>query len=113
MEKALASHRIGSYTLQPANAAVHAEASAAVETDWNQIVGLYDALSLANPSPVVRLNRAEAVAMRNGPTAALTLIDGILDRGFLQDCCVAHSARADLCRRPGELAEVVQPMKKL
>jgi RNA polymerase sigma-70 factor (ECF subfamily) len=105
VERALASRRFGAYTLQAAIAAVHAAAPAAVETDWNQIVGLYDALLLANPSPVVELNRAVAVAMRDGPAAGLTLIDAILSRGFLQDYYLAHSARADLCRRLGKLVE--------
>ena len=105
VERAIASRRFGSYTLQAAIAAVHAEASASVETDWNQIVGLYDALLLANPSPVVKLNRAVAVAMRDGPAAGLSLIDAILTRGPLQDYYLAHSARADLCRRLGKLAE--------
>jgi RNA polymerase sigma-70 factor (ECF subfamily) len=105
VERAIASRHFGSYTLQAAIAAVHAEASAAVETDWNQIVGLYDALSLASPSPVVELNRAVAVAMRDGPAAGLTLIDAILARAPLQDYYLAHSARADLCRRLGKSAE--------
>jgi RNA polymerase sigma-70 factor, ECF subfamily len=105
VERALASRRFGAYTLQAAIAAVHAAAPAAVGTDWTQIVGLYDALLLANPSPVVELNRAVAVAMRDGPAAGLTLIDAILSRGFLQDYYLAHSARADLCRRLGKLVE--------
>jgi RNA polymerase sigma-70 factor, ECF subfamily len=105
VESALNSRRFGSYTLQAAIAAVHAAAPAAVGTDWTQIVGLYDALLLANPSPVVELNRAVAVAMRDGPAAGLTLIDAILSRGFLQDYYLAHSARADLCRRLGKLVE--------
>jgi RNA polymerase sigma-70 factor (ECF subfamily) len=105
VERALASRRFGAYTLQAAIAAVHAEASAAVETNWNQIVGLYDALMLASPSPVVELNRAVAVAMRDGPGAGVTLIDAIFSRGLLQDYYLAHSARADLCRRLGKLAE--------
>ncbi|MGA3011572.1 MAG: DUF6596 domain-containing protein [Terracidiphilus sp.] len=105
VEQALGSHRSGAYALQAAIAAVHAEASAADETDWNQIVGLYDALLLANSSPVIELNRAVAVAMRDGPAAGLTLIDAILTRGCLQDYYLAHSARADLCRRLGKLSE--------
>jgi len=104
-ERALASRRFGGYTLQAAIAAVHAQSTAAEETDWNRIVLLYDALLLANPSPVVELNRAVAVAMRDGPAAGLTLIDAILFRGLLQDYYHAHSARADLCRRLGKLAE--------
>ena len=105
VKRALASRHFGAYTLQAAIAAVHAEASAAVETDWNQIVCLYDALLLASPSPVVELNRAVAVAMRDGPAAGLTLIDAIFSHRLLQDYYLAHSARADLCRRLGKLAE--------
>jgi RNA polymerase sigma-70 factor (ECF subfamily) len=74
-------------------------------TDWAQIVGLYDVLLRADPSPVVELNRAAAVAMRDGPTAGLALVDGILSRGDLEDYHLAHSARADLCRRLGRTAE--------
>jgi RNA polymerase sigma-70 factor, ECF subfamily len=105
VEQALASRRFGSYTLQAAIAAVHAEAAAAAETDWAQIVGLYDALLSVNPSPVVELNRAVAIAMRDTPQAGLTLIDAILARGELEDYFLAHSARADLCRRLGKTAE--------
>jgi RNA polymerase sigma-70 factor (ECF subfamily) len=105
VERALATRRFGPYAIQAAIAAVHAEAPAAGKTDWNQIVGLYDALLLLNPSPVVELNRAVAVAMRDGPAAGLTLIDAILSRGLLQDYYLAHSARADLCRRLGKSAE--------
>ncbi len=99
------SRRFGPYTLQAAIAAVHAEAASAAETDWGQIVGLYDLLLRADPSPVIELNRAVAIAMRDGPLAGLTLIDGILDRGDLGDYHLAHSARADLCRRLGRTAE--------
>lgn len=105
VERALGSRPSGVYTLQAAIAAVHAEARTAKETDWNQIVNLYDALLLANPSPVVELNRAVAVAMRDGPAAGLTLIGAILTRGDLQDYYLAHSAKADMCRRLGKLAE--------
>jgi RNA polymerase sigma-70 factor, ECF subfamily len=104
-ERALASRRSGSYTLQAAIAAVHAEAATAAVTDWRQIVGLYDALLRANPSPVVELNRAVAVAMRDGPMEGLTLIDAILAGGVLKDYYLAHSARADLYRRLGRTAE--------
>jgi RNA polymerase sigma-70 factor (ECF subfamily) len=86
-------------------APVHAEAPDAAATDWAQIVGLYDVLARADPSPVVELNRAAAVAMRDGPLAGLTLIDAILARGDLADYHLAHSARADLCRRLGRTAE--------
>ena len=105
VERALGSHPSGVYTFQAAIAAVHAAARVAKETDWNQIVNLYDALLLAKPSPVVELNRAVAVAMRDGPAAGLTLIGAILARGDLQDYYLAHSAKADLCRRLGKLAE--------
>jgi RNA polymerase sigma-70 factor, ECF subfamily len=105
VERALASRRIGPYTLQAAIAAVHAEAPAAAATDWAQIVGLYDVLARAEPSPVVELNRAAAVAMRDGPAAGLALIDAILARGDLADYPLAHSARADLCRRLGKTGD--------
>jgi len=105
VERALASRRFGPYTLQAAIAAVHAEAVSAAETDWAQIVGLYDVLLRASPSPVVELNRAAAVAMRDGPAAGLALVDAILGRGALEDYHLAHSARADLCRRLGRTAD--------
>ena len=105
VERALASRRIGPYTLQAAIAAVHAEASTAAETDWTQIVGLYDVLIRAAPSPVIELNRAVAVAMRDGAMSGLVLVDRILDRGDLADYPLAHSARADLCRRLGKTAD--------
>ena len=105
VERALASRRIGPYTLQAAISAVHAEARSAAATDWAQIVGLYDVLARAEPSPVVELNRAVAVAMRDGPEAGLALVDAILARGELSDYRLAHAARADLCRRLGKTAE--------
>jgi RNA polymerase sigma-70 factor (ECF subfamily) len=105
VERALASRRFGPYTLQAAIAAVHAEAPNPSATDWAQIVGLYDVLLRVEPSPVVELNRAAAVAMRDGPLAGLTLIDAILARGDLEDYHLAHAARADLCRRLGRTAE--------
>jgi RNA polymerase sigma-70 factor (ECF subfamily) len=105
VERALSSHRFGPYALQAAIAAVHAEAPSAAATDWAQIVGLYDVLERADPSPVVELNRAVAVAMRDGPAAGLALIDAILARGDLKDYHLAHAARADLCRRLGRTAE--------
>ena len=105
VERALSSRRFGPYTLQAAIAAVHAEAPDPSTTDWAQIVGLYDVLARADPSPVVELNRAVAVAMRDGPLAGLALIDAILARGDLADYSLAHSARADLCRRLGRTAE--------
>ena len=105
VERSLSSRRIGPYTLQAAIAVVHAEAPTAAATDWAQIVGLYDVLVRADPSPVVELNRAVAVAMRDGPLAGLTLIDAILTRGDLVNYHLAHAARADLCRRLGRTAE--------
>lgn len=105
VERALSSRRFGPYTLQAAIAAVHARAPTAGATDWAQIVGLYDALVQVEPSPVVELNRAVAVAMRDGPSAGLALVDAILERGDLSDYQLAHSARGDLCRRLGRTAE--------
>jgi RNA polymerase sigma-70 factor (ECF subfamily) len=105
VERALLSRRFGPYTLQAAIAAVHAEASNAAATDWARIVALYDLLARAESSPVVELNRAVAVAMRDGPEAGLALIDATLARGDLEDYHLAHSARADLCRRLGRTAE--------
>jgi RNA polymerase sigma-70 factor (ECF subfamily) len=108
VEGALASRRFGPYTLQAAIAAVHAEAPSADATDWAQIVGLYDVLLRTEPSPVVELNRAVAVAIRDGPAAGLALVDAILARGDLNDYYLAHSARADLCRRLGKTDEARQ-----
>jgi RNA polymerase sigma-70 factor (ECF subfamily) len=105
VERALASRRFGPYTLQAAIAAVHAESADATSTDWAQIVGLYDVLLRVEPSPVVELNRAAAVAMRDGPAAGLALVDSILARGELVGYHLAHAARADLCRRLGRTAE--------
>jgi RNA polymerase sigma-70 factor (ECF subfamily) len=105
VERALSSGRFGAYTLQAAIAAVHAAAPNAAATDWAQIVGLYDVLMRVDPSPVVELNRAVAVAMGDGPPAGLALIDAILARGDLEDYHLAHAARADLCRRLGRSAE--------
>ncbi|MFO1361652.1 MAG: RNA polymerase sigma factor [Burkholderiales bacterium] len=105
VERALASRRCGPYALQAAIAAVHAAAARAADTDWAQIVALYDLLLRADPSPVVALNRAVAVAMRDGPAAGLALVDAILGRGDLEDYRLAHAARADLCRRLGRTAE--------
>jgi len=99
--RALGSRRFGPYTLQAAIAAVHAEAATPAATDWKQIAALYDVLLRADPSPVVELNRAVAIAMRDGPEHGLSLIDAILARGELTDYHWAHSARADLCRRLG------------
>jgi RNA polymerase sigma-70 factor, ECF subfamily len=105
LERALASPPVGPYTIQAAIAAVHAGAASAADTDWHQIVELYDALLQMEPSPVVALNQAVAVAMRDGPEAGLGLIDDILANGDLADYHLAHAARADLCRRLGRTAE--------
>lgn len=105
VERALASGRYGPYSLQAAIAAVHAEAAAPDQTDWAQIVGLYDVLLRVSPSPVVALNRAVAVAMRDGPEAGLTLVEGILAAGELREYHLAHATRADLCRRLGRSAQ--------
>ena len=105
VERALSSRRVGPYTLQAAIVAVHAQAASPAATDWAQIVGLYDVLFQADPSPVVELNRAVAVAMRDGPLTGLALIDAILARGDLGNYHLAHAARADLCRRLGRTVE--------
>jgi len=105
VERALRSRRFGPYTLQAAIAAVHAEAQSAAETDWAQIVGLYDVLLHVEPTPVVELNRAVAVAMRDGPERGLALVDALLARGELRGYHLAHAARADLLRRLGRAAE--------
>jgi RNA polymerase sigma-70 factor (ECF subfamily) len=105
VERALLSRRFGPYTLQAAIAAVHAEAAEPGATDWPQIVGLYDVLLRLDPSPVAELNRAAAIAMRDGPAAGLALIDALLARGELADYHLAHGARAELCRRLGRVDE--------
>jgi RNA polymerase sigma-70 factor, ECF subfamily len=105
LERALKSRRFGSYTLQAAIAAVHAEAESVAVTDWRQIVALYDRLVRIQPSPVVQLNRAVAIAMRDGPEAGLMHIDAVLEQGELANYYLAHSARADMCRRLGRTAE--------
>ena len=105
VEHALATRRIGPYLLQAAISAVHAGASSAAATDWAEIVGLYDLLLRLEPSPVVELNRAVAVAMRDGPAAGLALVDALLARGELKDYRLAHAARADFCRRLGRDAD--------
>ena len=112
VERALKSHRFGSYTLQAAIAAVHAEAESAAVTDWRQIVALYNRLVRIQPSPVVELNRAVAIAMRDGPEAGLALIDAVLAHGELANYYLAHSARADMCRRLGRTAEARSSYEK-
>lgn len=105
VEKALNSRLFGAYTLQAAIAAVHAEAESAAATDWRQIVAIYNQLVKIQPSPVVSLNRAVAIAMRDGPEVGLKHIDAVLEQGGLADYYLAHSARADLCRRLGRTEE--------
>jgi RNA polymerase sigma-70 factor (ECF subfamily) len=112
VEQALKSRRFGSYTLQAAIAAVHAEAESTAATDWRQIVALYNQLVRIQPSPVVHLNRAVAIAMRDGPEAGLTHIDAVLERGELANYYLAHSARADMCRRLGRTAEARSSYEK-
>jgi len=112
VERALGSRRFGAYSVQGAIAAVHAEAPDAAATDWPQIVGLYDVLLGLAPSPVVALNRAVAVAMRDGPSAGLALIDALLAEGDLAQYHLAYAARADLCRRLGRNAEAIPAYRK-
>ena len=105
VERAMSTGEVGAYTIQAAISAVHAEAHHSDETDWAQIVSLYDLLLRANPSPVVELNRAVAVAMRDDAEAGLALIDELLHRGVLAEYHLAHSARAEMCRRLGRMAD--------
>ncbi len=105
VERSLASRRFGPYTVQAAIAAVHAQAPGADATDWGEITGLYDVLLRMEPSPVIELNRAVAVAMRDGPQTGLELIDALLERGELDDYRLAHAARADMLRRLGRKVE--------
>ncbi len=112
LEKALKSRHFGSYTLQAAIAAVHAEAETVAATDWGQIVALYNQLLRIHPSPVVQLNRAVAIAMRDGPEAGLTQIDAVLEHGDLANYYLAHSARADMYRRLGRTAEARSSYEK-
>jgi RNA polymerase sigma-70 factor (ECF subfamily) len=104
-QRSLSSRRFGSFTVQAAIAAVHADAPSAAATDWARIVGWYDVLMQVSPSPIVELNRAVAVAMRDGPASGLALVDDILRNGDLQEYHLAHAARADLCRRLGRKAD--------
>ena len=112
VDQALRSRNFGPYTLQAAISAVHAGASSAAETDWEEIVGLYDVLMKADPSPVVELNRAAAVAMRDGPEAGLILMECILARGDLTDYALAHSARGELYRKLGRLTEATEAFER-
>jgi RNA polymerase sigma-70 factor (ECF subfamily) len=112
LERALKSRRFGPYTLQAAIAAVHAEAESVAVTDWRQIVALYDRLLQIQPSPVVRLNRAVAIAMCDGPEAGLTHIDAVLSQGELANYYLAHSVRADMYRRLGRTSEARSSYEK-
>jgi RNA polymerase sigma-70 factor (ECF subfamily) len=112
VERALKSHRFGSYTLQAAIAAIHAEAESAAVTDWRQTVALYNRLVRIQPSPVVELNRAVAIAMRDGPEVGLALIDAVLAHGELANYHLAHAARADMCRRLGSTVEARSSYEK-
>ena len=112
VERALASRRFGPYSIQAAIAAVHAEAASPGETDWSEIVGLYDVLLRMDASPVIELNRAVAVGMRDGPAAGLALVDAILARGELSGYHLAHAARADLCRRLGQQEQARRSYEK-
>jgi RNA polymerase sigma-70 factor (ECF subfamily) len=112
VQRALSSRRFGPFTLQAAIAAVHAEAPGVEETDWAQIVALYDLLLRIDPSPVIELNRAVALAMRDGPEAGLTAVDALLERGVLDDYHLAHATRADLCRRLGRRAEAATSYRR-
>ncbi len=112
VERALASRRIGPYSLQAAIAAVHAEATDTASTDWAQIVALYDVLLKAEPSAVIELNRAAAIAMRDGPETGLRLIDKILATGELEDYYPAHAARGELCRRLGRVGEAMTAYRR-
>ncbi len=108
----MTSRGFGPYTLQAAIAALHAEAPSSAATDWAQIVGLYEVLLRAEPSPVIELNRAAAIAMRDGPEHGLALIDAILARGELRGYHLAHAARADLFRRLGRKSEAAAAYKR-
>jgi RNA polymerase sigma-70 factor (ECF subfamily) len=105
VERALSSRRIGPYAIQAAIAAIHTQAPTAEATDWNRIVSFYDLLAQAESSPIIELNRAVAVAMRDGPAAGLVLVDAIFARGELDNYHLAHSARADFCRRLGRIGD--------
>ena len=112
VERALSTRRFGAYSLQAAIAAVHAQAKNAEATDWDQIVGLYEVLFRLDPSPIVELNRAVAIAMRDGPHAGLELIDKLISSGELEDYNLIYAARADLCRRLGKSREARDAYKQ-
>jgi len=110
---AFASGRLGPYTVQAAISALHAEARSSAATDWSEIVALYDLLLRIDPSPVVELNRAVAIVMRDGPAAGLSQIEGLLAKGKLDNYPLAHSAKAELCRRVGQMDEAKASFEKL
>ena len=112
VERALASGQIGPYTLQAAISAVHADADSADATDWAEIVGLYDVLMRASPTPIVSLNRAVAVAMRNGAAEGLALLDAVQAEGTLNEYYLLHAARADMCRRLGRKADAISAYRE-
>jgi len=112
VEQVFAARRVGPYQLQAAIAAVHAEAASSEQTDWSEIVGLYDVMVRIDPSPVIELNRAAAIAMRDGPEHGLALIDMILARGDLVDYSLTHAARADLLRRLGRKADATAAYRR-
>src|SRR5690606_28485124 len=112
VDRALASERLGPYVLQAAIAAVHARAESTESTDWDEIVGLYELLEQVEPTPVVTLNRAIPVAMRDGPEAGLAIVDSLPDDGDLEHYRFAHAARADLCRRLGRLDEAGESYRR-
>jgi len=112
VEQALRSRRFGAYTIQAAISAIHAEAATAAQTDWNQIVVLYSVLERIDSSPIVELNRAVAIAMRDGPEAGLKIIDRILSRGDLANYQFAHSARAELLRRAGQTSDALPAFQR-
>ena len=107
VERALTMPPIGPYTLQAAISAVHADAARAADTNWTEIIGLYDVLLRASPSPIVNLNRAVAVAMRDGPEVGLALVDALVAGGELNEYYLLHAARADMCRRLGRRADAI------
>jgi len=112
VERALASRRVGPYTLQAAIAAVHAESGTAETTDWRQIAGLYDLLLRINPSPVVELNRAVAIAQRDGADAGVALIEALLERGELRDYYLAYATRGRFYARLGKKAEALDSFER-
>jgi RNA polymerase sigma-70 factor (ECF subfamily) len=109
---AFATQRIGPYSIQAAIVAVHAEAPSAADTDWREIVGLYDLLLRLTPSPIIALNRSVAIAMRDGPEAGLAALDDLLAEGALDGYQLAHAARADFCRRLGRNAEAREAYRR-